>query len=259
MSLKDNWIMYTTIFNRESKRIFRIWAQTLLPSVITIILYFLIFGKVVGSRIGTMEGGITYMQYITPGLIIMAVIQNSYGNVVSSFFGLRFSKAIEELLVSPVSNHIIILGYISGGIFRGFIVGILVSIAAFFLGGFSTIHDLPLVLFGFVFCGALFSLGGLINAIFSQKFDDTTIFPTFILTPLIYLGGVFYDINNLTGFWHFISSCNPLFYIVDFVRFGFIGVSTVNPYIAFGAIITFTLMLYYLAWYLLSRGIRLKP
>jgi ABC-2 type transport system permease protein len=259
MSIKDCWIMYVTIFGRESNRIFRIWGQTLLPSVITIVLYFLIFGKIVGSRIGSMGDGITYMQYITPGLIIMAVIQNSYGNVVSSFFGLRFSKAIEELLVSPVNNHIIVLGYISGGIFRGFMVGILVSIAAFILGGFASLHNPFLVFSGFIFCGALFSLGGLLNAIFSQKFDDTTIFPIFVLTPLIYLGGVFYNVNKLDGFWHFISMCNPLFYIVDFVRFGFIGVSTVNPYISFGAIIVFTLMLYILVWYILSRGIRLKP
>ncbi len=259
MSIKDIWIMYVTIFCRESNRIFRIWTQTLLPSVITIVLYFLIFGKIVGSRIGNMVDGITYMQYITPGLIIMAVIQNSYGNVVSSFFGIRFSKSIEELLVSPVNNNIIILGYISGGIFRGFMVGILVSIAAFILGGFASLHHPVLIIAGFIFCGALFSLGGLLNAIFSQNFDDTTIFPTFVLTPLIYLGGVFYNVNKLDGCWHFISMCNPLFYIVDFVRFGFIGVSTVNPYLSFSAVVAFTLMLYVLVWYLLSRGIRLKP
>ena len=258
MTLKDYWIMYVTIFSREAKRIFRIWPQTLVPSVITIILYFLIFGKVVGSRIGNIYGDISYIQYITPGLVIMAVIQNSYGNVVSSFFGIRFSRAIEELLVSPVNNHIIILGYISGGIYRGFIVGILVSIAAFILGGFTMIHNAFLVFAGFIFCGALFSLGGLLNAIFSQKMDDTTIFPTFVLTPLIYLGGVFYNINSLPGFWHFISKCNPLFYIVDFVRFGFLGVSTVNPYIAFVAIIIFTCILYSFVLYLLNKGIRLK-
>ena len=155
MSIKDCWVMYVTIFGRESNRIFRIWAQTLLPSVITIILYFLIFGKIVGSRIGDMGDGITYMQYITPGLIIMAVIQNSYGNVVSSFFGLRFSHAIEELLVSPVNNHIIVLGYISGGIFRGFIVGVLVSIAAFILGGFANLHN---AFFGFFMFYILWSI-----------------------------------------------------------------------------------------------------
>ncbi len=259
MSFQDCWVMYVTIFNREVKRIFRIWPQTLLPSVITISLYFLIFGKVVGSHISNIAPGISYMEYITPGLIIMAVIQNSYGNVVASFFGIRFSKAIEEILVSPMNNHIIILGYISGGIFRGFLVGVAVSIVAYFLGGFVAIHSYSLVLLGFIFCGALFSLGGLLNAIFSQKFDDTTIFPTFVLTPLIYLGGVFYNIDNLTGIWHFISSCNPLFYIVDFVRYGFLGVSTVNPYIAFAAIIFFTFMLYYMVWYLLAKGIRLKP
>ena len=260
MTIKQYWTMYITIVNRELHRVFRIWPQTLLPSIITLTLYFLIFGKIVGSRIGDMGDGITYMQYITPGLIIMAVIQNSYGNVVSSFFGIRFSRAIEELLVSPINNHIIILGYISGGIIRGFMVGIFVSIVAFIFGGFTdATHNFPLILAGFLFCGALFSLGGLLNAIFSQKFDDTTIFPTFVLTPLIYLGGVFYNINHLSGVWHYISLCNPLFYIVDFVRYGFIGQSTVDPYIAFTTIVFFTLALYYAVWYLLSGGIRLKP
>jgi len=260
MTLKEHIIIFYTIFRREAQRIFRIWPQTLLPSVITIALYFLIFGKVVGSRIGEMAYGVSYMQYITPGLIIMAVIQNSYGNVVSSFFGIRFSKAVEEILVSPVNNHTLILGYVFGGIFRSFIVGICVAVVAFLFGGFSSnVHSFLLILLGFIFCGALFSLGGLLNAIYSQKFDDTTIFPTFILTPLIYLGGVFYNIDDLGGIWKTISSFNPLLYIVDFARFGFLGHSATNPYFAFSAIILFTALLYYIAWYLLSRGIRLKP
>lgn len=258
MTFKELAIMYYTILRREMVRVLRIWPQTLLPSVITLSLYFLIFGKVVGGKIGLIDG-VSYMQFITPGLIIMAVITNAYGNVVSSFFGARFSRAIEELLVSPANNHIVIIGYVSGGILRGFTVGILVSIVAYFFGGFTpTIHNVPLVLLGFIFCAALFSLGGLLNAIFSQKFDDTTIFPTFILTPLIYLGGIFYTLNALPGIWQDIARCNPLFYIVDFVRYGFLGTSSVDPYIAFGAIIGFTFVLYGLVWYLLSRGIRLK-
>ena len=260
MNFKEYWTIYITIFRREVDRIIRIWPQTLLPSIITLTLYFLIFGKIVGSRIGDVEPGISYMQFITPGLIIMAVIQNSYGNVVSSFFGIKFSKSVEELLVSPANNNLIILGYISGGIFRGFLVGVFVSIVAAIFGGFAYgIHDLLLVFIGFIFCGALFSLGGLLNAIFSQKFDDTSIFPTFILTPLIYLGGVFYNVDKLQGIWHFVSLCNPLYYIVDFVRFGFLGQSNSNPYIAFSAIVLSTFILYYIVWYLLSRGIRLKP
>ncbi|MFZ9035486.1 MAG: ABC transporter permease [Francisellaceae bacterium] len=258
MSFKQYWIMYTTLLYKEIIRVLRIWPQTLLPSAITITLYFLIFGKVVGSRVGTMDG-INYMHFITPGLIIMAVINNAYANVVGSFYGARFNRSIEELLVSPITNHIVILGYISGGIARGFCVGLIVSVVAFFFGGFSShVHSILLILLGFIFCGALFSLGGLLNGIFSQKFDDTTIFPTFVLTPLIYLGGVFYSLNALPGVWQDIAQFNPLFYIVDFVRFAFLGQSAMDPYLAFSAIVIFVIILYTLAWYLLSRGIRLK-
>ncbi len=259
MPFRAYWIIYLTLFRKEVIRILRIWPQTLLPSVITISLYFLIFGKVVGAKVG-MIGDFSYMQFITPGLIIMAVINNSYNNVVSSFFGARFSKAIEELLVSPANNHLIILGYLSGGLFRGFSVGILVSIVAYLFGGFTTdgMHHYLFVILGFLFCGALFALGGLLNGIFSQKFDDTTIFSMFILTPLTYLGGVFYQLDALPGIWQTIAKFNPLFYIVDFVRYGFIGASSVDPYWALSAIVLFTIGLYIFVWYLLSRGIRLK-
>lgn len=258
MTLREYWVIYYTILRKEIVRILRIWPQTLLPSVITISLYFLIFGKVVGSHIGTMDG-FDYMRFITPGLVIMAVINNAYANVVSSFYGARFSRAIEEILVSPATNHLIILGYISGGIVRGIAVGILVSIVAVLFDGVSLhLNALLLIILSFILCGALFSLGGLLNGIFSQKFDDTTIFPTFVLTPLIYLGGVFYSLNSLPPFWQHIAKYNPLFYIVDFVRFAFIGHSSINPTIAFVTIVAFIIVLYGLAWYLLSRGIRLK-
>lgn len=257
MHLQDYWIIYYTLLRKEIVRVLRIWPQTLLPSVITITLYFLIFGKVVGARVGSMEG-FDYMQFITPGLIIMAVINNAYANVVGSFYGARFNRSIEELLVSPANNHLIILGYLSGGVARGTGVGIMVSIIAFFFGGFSHTHDPLLILLAFLLCGTLFSLGGLLNGIFSQKFDDTTLFPTFILTPLIYLGGVFYSLNSLPPVWQTVAQLNPLFYIVDFVRFAFLGASSMNPWIAFITIILFIAALYYLSWFLLSRGVRLK-
>ena len=258
MSVKEYWVIYYTLLRKETVRVLRIWPQTLLPSAITITLYFLIFGRVVGSRVGTMDG-IDYMQFITPGLIIMAVINNSYANVVGSFYGARFNKSIEELLVSPMTNHIIILGYVSGGIGRGSFVGVLVSIIALLFGGISfDSHHVLLIILSFILCGALFALGGLLNGIFSQSFDDTTIFPTFILTPLIYLGGVFYSLNALPPFWQHIAQYNPLFYIVDFVRYAFLGCSSVNPMIAFITIIVLIAALYTLAWYLLSRGICLK-
>ncbi|WP_116964175.1 ABC transporter permease [Fastidiosibacter lacustris] len=258
MTIKEYWTIYYTLLRKEVVRIFRIWPQTILPSAITMSLYFLIFGKVVGARVGMMDG-FDYMQFITPGLVIMAVINNAYANVVGSFYGARFSHSIEELLVSPANNHLIILGYISGGIVRGVIVGVLVSIVAALFGGISLhFHNLLLIMLAFLLCGALFSLGGLLNGIFSQSFDDTTIFPTFVLTPLIYLGGVFYGLSVLPPFWQHIVQYNPLFYIVDFVRFAFIGYSSMNPTIAFVAIIIFIVVLYSLAWYLLSRGIRLK-
>ena len=253
------WTMYYTITRREITRILRIWPQTIVPPVITMTLYFLIFGKVVGSRIGTFEAGFTYMEYIVPGLIIMSVILNSYNNVVSSFFGIRFVRSIEELLVSPCNSHIIILGYITGGIFRSFAIGLVVSIVAYAFNGFDYgIHNFFLVVIGFFFCSALFALGGLVNAVFSQKFDDTMIFPTFILTPLIYLGGVFFSLQSLPGIWSKVALFNPLFYIVDFIRYGFLGVKNVNPYISISIIILFTVLLYYFVHYLISRGVRLK-
>ncbi|WP_119344656.1 ABC transporter permease [Facilibium subflavum] len=258
MTIKEYWIIYYTLLRKEIVRVLRIWPQTLLPSAITITLYFLIFGKVIGARVGDMDG-FEYMHFITPGLIIMAVINNAYANVVGSFYGARFNHSIEELLVSPATNHLIILGYISGGIGRGVFVGVLVSIVAFFFGGFSIhTHSFGLIVLAYILCGALFSLGGLLNGIFSQKFDDTTIFPTFVLTPLIYLGGVFYSLSALPPFWQHVAQFNPLFYIVDFVRFAFLGYSSVDPAIAFVTIVLFIGILYTLAWYLLSKGIRLK-
>ena len=256
MSLTEYFIIYKTLVKKESERIFRIWPQSLLLSAITMTLYFLIFGKVVGSKVGEMSG-FSYIDFITPGLIIMAVTNNAYSNVVSSFFSDRFNRSIEEMLVSPVSNHTIIIGYISGGIIRGFLVGLLVCVVSVFFGAFH-IYNISLAILGFVFCGSLFALGGLINGIFSQKFDDTMIIPVFILTPLTYLGGVFFSLNVLPAFWKNIAMFNPIYYIVDFFRYTCLGQSTVNPYKSFLTIIAFTVILYLTAFYCLKKGVRLK-
>ena len=256
MSFNEYLVIYITLVKKESERIFRIWPQSLLPSAITMTLYFLIFGKVVGSKVGQMSG-FSYIDFITPGLIIMAVTNNAYSNVVSSFFSDRFNRSIEELFVSPVSNHTIIFGYISGGIIRGFFVGLLVCIVSVFFGSFY-IYSIWLAILGFIFCGTLFALGGLINGIFSQKFDDTTILPVFILTPLTYLGGVFFSLDTLPTFWRNVALFNPIYYIVDFFRYTCLGQYGVNPYKSFFTIIAFCLILYMVAYYCLKKGIRLK-
>ena len=258
MSIKEYWISYKTLVNKEWMRILRIWPQTLLPSVITISLYFLIFGKVMFLRVNEMDG-FKYLHFITPGLIIMSLINNSYSNVVSSFFSAKFCRSIEELLISPTPNFLIILGYISGGVFRGIFVGFLVSFIAFAFSGFSLyVYSIKLVFVSFLCCSILFALGGLLNAILAQKFDDTSIFTTFILTSLIYLGGVFYSINMLPPFWQNMTKINPLFYIIDFARFAFLGYSLISPCLAFICIFFFIVLLYSLVLYLLSSGIKLK-
>jgi ABC-2 type transport system permease protein len=256
MTFKELWHMYYALYRKEMVRILRIWPQSLIPSAITISLYFMIFGKVIGERVGAL-GGLPYIEFITPGLIIMAVLTNTYSNTVSSFYGGRFSRAIEELLVSPVPNYIIILGYISGSITRGFAIGLLVSIVAALFDAFQ-IHNIILFLFSFIFCGALFALGGLLNGIFSQSFDDTTIFSNFVLTPLIYLGGVFYSLDMLPEPWHTIAAFNPIFYIVDLFRYACLGVSIVSPWWSFSAVILFCMLFFGFNLYCLNKGIRLK-
>ena len=256
MNFNEYFVIFWTILRKECERIFRIWPQSLLPSAIMMTLYFLIFGKVIGSEIKYMSG-YSYIDFITPGLIIMAITTNSYSNVVGSFFSDRFNKSIEEVLVSPMPNHIIILGYISGGIVRGFIVGLLVCCVSMLFGAFH-MSNLWLAIPGAIFCGSLFALGGLINGIFSRTFDDTTIIPVFILTPLTYLGGVFFSLNILPPFWKYIAKLNPIFYIVDFFRYACLGRSTVSPYLSFVAVIIFCVLLYIVAYYCLKKGIRLK-
>ncbi len=245
-----------TLVRKEVTRIIRIWSQTLLPPAITMTLYFVIFGNLIGSRIGQM-GGFDYMSFIVPGLVMMAVITSSYGNMVSSFFGAKFAKHVEELLVSPMPNWAILTGYVSGSLFRGLMVGFIVTLISLFFTEIK-IHNVWIIISTVVLTSIVFSLGGFINAAFAKKFDDIAIIPTFVLTPLTYLGGVFYSISLLPEFWQKVSLINPVLYMVNTFRYGFLGVSDINVGIAYGIIIAFVLILGFISWYILHKGIGLR-
>lgn len=202
------WVALKTIWRKEITRFMRIWIQTLIPPVITMSLYFIIFGNLIGNRIGEM-GGVGYMQFIVPGLIMMSVITNSYANVSSSFFGAKFQKSIEELLVAPVPTHVIIAGFVGGGVARGVLVGILVTLVSLFFVPLQ-IHSWFMIIATLLMTSILFSLAGLLNALFAKSFDDISIIPTFVLTPLTYLGGVFYSLTLLPAFWQAVSKLTRL-------------------------------------------------
>jgi len=256
VNLQAELIAFSTIVRKEARRFLRIWSQTLLPPAISMTLYFVIFGKLIGSRIGTM-GGYTYMQFMVPGLIMMAVLTNAYSNVVSSFFGAKFQRHIEELLVSPTSSHAILLGFVIGGVLRGLCVGVIVTVLSLF---FSHLHiqHYGITLSILLLTSVLFSLAGFINAVYANTFDDISIVPTFVLTPLTYLGGVFYSIDLLPGFWADLSRLNPILYIVNAFRYGFLGVSDVDLTLSFGIVLLFTSAAYVYAMYLLTSGKRLR-
>jgi ABC-2 type transport system permease protein len=252
-----NLVALNTIVRREIVRIVRIWTQTLIPPAITMTLYFVIFGKLIGSRIGTVQGGFTYMQYIVPGLVMMSIITNSYGNISSSFFGAKFSRAVEEMLVSPMPNWVILTGYVAGAVVRGLVVGALVLLIALFFTDLHVMH--PLVTFASVLLGAtIFSLAGFINAVYAKKFDDIALVPTFILTPLTYLGGVFYSITMLGEPWQAISRANPILYMVNAFRYGLLGISDVHVGWAFVVMLGFVAALSIVALQLLKRGVGLR-
>ncbi|MEP5765613.1 MAG: ABC transporter permease [Halieaceae bacterium] len=256
MSTYEKWIAFQTILIKEVRRYLRIWPQTLLPPAITMTLYFVIFGTLIGSRIGEM-GGFSYMQFVVPGLIMMAVVTNSYSNVVSSFFGAKFNHSVEELLVSPVPNWVILAGFITGGVSRGLMVAIIVTALSLFFSELS-IHNLPLTIAIVIATSILFALFGFINAVFANNFDDISIVPTFILTPLIYLGGVFYSMDLLPEFWANVSRLNPLVYVVNGFRYGVLGVSDVQVGFAFGMILLFTVCAFGFSLHLLNTGKRLR-
>ena len=246
------WVAYQTIARREILRFARIWVQTIIPPVVMVGLYFVIFGKLIGQRIGEMDG-MSYVDFIMPGLVMMSIITNSYANVVSSFYGAKYSHYIEEMLIAPIPNIVILIGYVTGGIVRGMSVGIAVTLVSLFFTDFS-IHA-PLIVFVIAFLTAfLFSLAGLINGVFARTFDDVTIIPTFVLTPLTYLGGIFYSIRLLPETWQQVSLINPILYMVNSFRFGFRGVSDIGMGTAIMVILFFIVILFGFCMTLLKRG-----
>ncbi|WP_341305398.1 ABC transporter permease [Pseudomonas sp. TMP25] len=247
-----NMVALRTIVYREIRRFTRIWPQTLLPPAITMVLYFVIFGNLIGRQIGDM-GGFTYMEYIVPGLIMMSVITNSYSNVVSSFFGSKFQRSIEELMVSPVSPHIILTGYVIGGVSRGLAVGFIVTLLSMFFTKLQ-VHHLGVTVLVVLLTSMIFALGGFINAVFARNFDDISIIPTFVLTPLTYLGGVFYSITMLPPFWQTVSLANPVLHMVNAFRYGILGVSDIRIGVAISFMLVATAVLYGICIRLLISG-----
>lgn len=248
-----------TLAYANVRRILRIWIQTILPPAITTALYFLIFGSLIGSRIGNMPGyeGLSYIEFMVPGLIMLSVITNSYANVASAFFGTKFQKSIEEIIVSPMPAWVILIGFLAGGIARGAIVGIVVVLTSLFFVDIS-INNYFLTCFSIIITSLLFSLLGLMNGIYARNFDDVSIVPTFVLTPLIYLGGIFYSINILSPEWQIVSQLNPILYIVNFFRYAMLGQSEIEPMFGFSLIVLFTLIFSGISYYLILKGTGIK-
>lgn len=249
-------IALRTLVKKEIQRFIRIWPQTLLPPAVTTSLYFLIFGKLIGERVGTV-GGASYMDYIVPGVILMSVISHSYANVVSSFYSTKFQRNIEELLVSPVPNWVILAGYVSGGVVRGLLVGTVVTLISFVFADIA-VHNAAIALSIAVLTATVFSLAGFINAVFADSFDDISIIPNFVLTPLSYLGGVFYSVDMLPGVWRTISQGNPILYMINAFRYGLIGVTDVDIGIAFIMTGGFSVLLVLFSLFLLHKGVGIK-
>ncbi|UCE90695.1 MAG: ABC transporter permease [Pseudomonadota bacterium] len=254
--MEQQAVAFNAILTKEVLRFARIWVQTILPAGITMALYFVIFGNLIGSRIGTISG-ISYIDYIVPGIILMAVINNAYANVVSSFYSAKFQKHVEEMLVSPMPNYLIVLGFMAGGMARGFAVGVVVVGVAMFFTDLS-VHSVPVSIAVVILTSMLFSLAGLINAVFANSFDDISIIPTFVLTPLTYLGGVFYSIDMLPDFWRAVSLANPILYMVNAFRYGMLGETDTSLLLAFGIIILFVVALFLVALQLLRKGVGIR-
>lgn len=256
MNVQQQLTATSTILRKEITRFVRIWVQTLIPPVITMALYFIIFGSLIGSRIGDMAG-VDYMSFVVPGLIMMSVITNSYANVVSSFFSAKMHKSIEEMLVSPMPNYVMLVGYTLGGVLRGLAVGFIVTLVSLFFTHLQ-IHNLAITVLVVVLTATLFSLAGFINAVYAKSFDDISIIPTFVLTPLTYLGGVFYTVSLLSPFWQGVSKLNPILYMVNAFRYGILGISDIHVGFAFAMIVSCIVILYLFCLYLLHSGKRLR-
>jgi ABC-2 type transport system permease protein len=256
MNAQGTAIALGTIARREVVRILRIWSQTLLPPAITMTLYFVIFGSLIGSRIGEIAPGISYIEYIAPGLVMMSVIQNAYGNISSSFFGAKFQRYVEEMLVSPMPSWTILTGYVTGAVMRGLMVGVIVLGISLFFTKIHLYHPL-VTLSTFLLAAVIFALLGFINAIYARKFDDIAIIPTFILTPLTYLGGVFYNVAQLPSPWKEISYANPILYMVNAFRYGLLD-TDINLAVAYAVMLGFVVVFGAICLNLLHRGVGLR-
>jgi ABC-2 type transport system permease protein len=254
--MRESLVCFFTIARRETTRIFRIWVQTLVPPVITMTLYFIVFGSFIGSQLSGIKG-FEYMAFIAPGLIMMSIITNSYTNTVSSFFSTKFQKNIEEMLVSPTPNWVIVLGFVSGGVIRGLSVGLLVSLVSLIFIRLPMYSFIYTAVFAFL-TSFVFALAGMINGIFAKKFDDISIVPTFVITPLTYLGGVFYSISLLPDFWQMVSKANPIIYMIDGFRYGFLGISDMRVASGLAMLCFFAVVLFSINLYLLRKGIGIR-
>ncbi len=256
MKLKEQYAALKTIVIKEVLRFLRIWLQTVVPAAVTMGLYFIIFGNLIGSQLNDVSG-IRYMDYIVPGIILMAIINNAYANVVSSFYMSKFAHFVEEMLVSPMPNYLILIGYITGGVARGLVVGSVVTLVAMFFTPLK-VYSVGVVISVVLLTATLFSLGGFINAVYAKSFDDISIIPTFVLTPLIYLGGIFYSVDMLPGFWQKVSYINPILYMINAMRYGMLGVSDIDISTAFVIILLFVIVLFAYSLYLLHKGVGLR-
>lgn len=251
-----NMVALRTIWIKECSRFMRIWVQTLVPPAITMTLYFVIFGNLIGSRIGQM-GGFSYMEFIVPGLIMMAIITNSYSNVSSSFFSAKFQRNVEEMLVAPVPTWVVLLGFVGGGMARAMLIGVIVSCVAMLFVDVQ-IHSVAALLVTLILTSSLFACAGLINAVFAKSFDDISVIPTFVLTPLTYLGGVFYSLSLLPEFWQTLSKANPIVYMINGFRYGFLGIADVSLQASIAVLLLFNFVVFAFAYILLHRGVGIR-
>lgn len=252
MTGKQLWVAYVTLVKKEVSRFLRVFAQTLVPPVITTSLYFLIFGAFIGAQVRPIQG-FSYMQFIIPGLVMLTIIMSAFQNTASSLFAAKFQRAHEEFMVSPTPYWVIILGFVSGSLLRAALVGVIVFGIALLFADITIMHAGVVILFA-ILTAILFSLAGLINAIFADDFDDISLFPTFVLTPLTYLGGIFYSINSLPPFWHMVSEWNPIFYMINGFRYGFLGITDIAPTTSFIVLISLCAIFAVVNWWLFKTG-----
>lgn len=252
MNFTRHWVSFSTIVRKEVVRFLRVWTQTLLPPVVTMTLYFVIFGRFIGSQVQAIDGH-SYMEFILPGLVMMSVIMNSFMNTVSSFYFAKFQRTLEEIMISPTPYWVVIAGFVTGGVMRGLFTAALVMLVGLFFTHIAIAH-IGIVLVFALLTSTLFSLVGLLNAVFAKNFDGISIIPNFVLTPLTYLGGIFYSVTMLPPFWRTVSAFNPILYMINGFRFGFLGVSDVNVFLAFGILFTLTVVMFCVTWRVFKSG-----